>query len=125
MTFVLTSDLAAYLAAAVDADVAPGSRIDIGWDRPVSMHQIADISGRLLGGRVRVRSAPGRRPARCWQRPRGCRSLARDMSAMIDWFQTGRYVADTTRQQEVFGPPPTAEDAVARLLTELGHTIRK
>ena len=44
---------------------------------------------------------------------------------MIDWFQTGRYVADTTRQQEVFGPPPTAEDAVARLLTELGHTVRK
>jgi NAD(P)-dependent dehydrogenase (short-subunit alcohol dehydrogenase family) len=51
--------------------------------------------------------------------------LARDISAMIDWFQTGKYVADTTRQQEVFGPPPTAEDAVARLLTGLGHAVRK
>jgi uncharacterized protein YbjT (DUF2867 family) len=36
LTFVLTSDVAGYLAAAVDADVAPAERIDIGWDRPVS-----------------------------------------------------------------------------------------
>ena len=30
LTFILTSDLAAYLAAAVDADIAAGERIDIG-----------------------------------------------------------------------------------------------
>lgn len=125
MTFVLTSDLAACLAAAVDADVAPGSRIDIGWDRPVSMHQIADISGRLLGARVSVRSVPAGVLRAAGNVLGAAVPLARDMSAMIDWFQTGRYVADTTRQQEVFGPPPTAEDAVARLLTELGHTLRK
>src|SRR3954452_93879 len=35
MTFVLTDDLAHYLAAAVDAPVADGERIDIGWDRPI------------------------------------------------------------------------------------------
>ncbi len=33
LTFVLSADLAAYLVAAVDADIAPGERIDIGWDR--------------------------------------------------------------------------------------------
>jgi hypothetical protein len=50
--------------------------------------------------------------------------MAKDMAAMVGWFQTGRYVADTTRQQQVFGAVPTAEGAVARLLTGLGHPIR-
>lgn len=125
MTFVLTSDLAGYLAAAVDVDVAPGSRIDIGWDRPVSMHQIADIAGRLLGEQISVRSIPAGLLRGAGNVLGAAVPLARDMSAMIDWFQTGRYVADTTRQLEVFGPPPTAEDAVARLLAGLGHPVRQ
>jgi uncharacterized protein YneF (UPF0154 family) len=50
--------------------------------------------------------------------------MTKDMAAMIAWFQTGRYVADTTRQREVFGTPPTAEDAVRRLVTSLGHAVR-
>src|SRR5918997_5423354 len=36
LTYVLTQDLAGYLAAAVDAPGVEGQRIDIGWDRPVS-----------------------------------------------------------------------------------------
>jgi hypothetical protein len=32
-------------------------------------------------------------------------------------------VADPTRQGQVFGSVPTAEDAVARLLTSLGHPV--
>jgi hypothetical protein len=43
---------------------------------------------------------------------------------MVDWFDTGNYVADTTRQGEVFGPVPTAEDAVARFAGSLGHAPR-
>src|SRR5215208_4490969 len=39
LTFVLTADLAGYLAAAVEADVTAGERIDIGWDRPVGMQE--------------------------------------------------------------------------------------
>lgn len=35
LTFVLTPDLAGYLADAVDAAGVEGERIDIGWDRPV------------------------------------------------------------------------------------------
>jgi uncharacterized protein YneF (UPF0154 family) len=50
--------------------------------------------------------------------------MAKDLAAMISWFQTGRYVADTTRQREVFGAPPTAEDAVRRLIASLGHAVR-
>lgn len=40
---------------------------------------------------------------------------------MFDWIDSGRYVADVSRQEEVFGPAPTPEDAVARFAAQLGH----
>jgi uncharacterized protein YbjT (DUF2867 family) len=51
LTFVLTQDLARYLADAVDVAGVEGERIDIGWDRPVSMQEIARISGHCWTGR--------------------------------------------------------------------------
>jgi uncharacterized protein YbjT (DUF2867 family) len=59
ITFVLTRDVAGYLADAVDVPGVEGERIDIGWDRPVSMQEVARIAGRLLGRDIRVRSIPG------------------------------------------------------------------
>ncbi|MFF3865794.1 hypothetical protein [Micromonospora sp. NPDC001898] len=47
------------------------------------------------------------------------------MSAMVDWFHTGRHVADTAHQAEVFGPAPAAEDPIARFAASLGHTLRR
>lgn len=125
LTFVLTSDLAGYLAAAVDATVADDERIDIGWDRPVAMQDIADIATRLLGERVKVRSVPAPLIHIAGGALGPFVPMAKDMAAMIDWFQTGRYVAHTSRQQHVFGAVPTAEDAVTRFITSLGHTIHR
>jgi hypothetical protein len=39
---------------------------------------------------------------------------------MFDYFQSGRYVADTRRQAEVFGPVPVAEETIRRRLVALG-----
>jgi hypothetical protein len=39
------------------------------------------------------------------------------------WIQSGRYVADPSHQREVFGQVPTAEEAIARLVGSLGHTV--
>ena len=58
LTFVLTQDLAGYLAAAVDAPGVTGQRIDIGWDRPVTLQDIAQISDQLLGRKIRVLGVP-------------------------------------------------------------------
>ena len=124
LTFVLTADLAGYLAAAVDADVAAGERIDIGWDRPAGMQDIADIASRLLGERIKVRSIPSAVIRTAGWTLGTVVPMVKDMAAMSDWFSTGRYVADTTRQGQVFGPVPTAEDAVARFVTGLGHAVR-
>jgi len=122
LTFVLSADLASYLAMAVDVEGVDGQRIDIGWERPVSLQDIADISGRLLGRKMRVRSIPSW-PIRVigaglgWAAPG-----VKDMGAMVAWFDTGNFIADTTRQAEVFGPIPTAENAIGRYAVRLGHT---
>lgn len=123
LTFVLTSDLAGHLAAAVDAEVADGERIDIGWDRPVSVQDIADIASRLLGEQIRVRSLPAWLISGVGAVVGRFVPMVGDLAAMLAWFETGRYVADTTKQAEVFGQVPTAEDAVARFATVLGHPL--
>lgn len=121
LSFVLTQDVAGYLADAVDAPGVEGQRIDIGWDRPVSMQEIAQISSRFLGQQIRLRSIPAGLIGAAGTVVGRFSPLIKDMTAMMRWFQTGRYVADPTRQREVFGQVPTAEDAIARLIRSLGH----
>jgi uncharacterized protein YbjT (DUF2867 family) len=117
MTFVYTPDLAEYLAAAVDADVSGGERIDIGWDRPLTGREIAEIAGRIMGRDIELMEMD---PAQL--RASGMPDDAMDdLLAMFDYFRTGRYVADTRRQAEVFGSVPAAEDAIRRRLAALGH----
>jgi uncharacterized protein YbjT (DUF2867 family) len=123
LTFVLTEDVAGYLADAVDVAGVDGQRIDIGWDRPVSMQEIAQISGRLLGQQIRVRTVPAVLINTAGTVAGRFNPMVKDMAAMMRWFHTGRYVADPARQREVFGQVPTAEDAIARLIRSQGHTI--
>jgi uncharacterized protein YbjT (DUF2867 family) len=123
LTFVLTSDLAGYLADAVDAPAVDGQRIDIGWDRPVSMQEIAQISERLLGQQIRVRTIPAGLINTAGAVLGRFSAMAKDMDAMMRWFQSGGYVADPARQREVFGQVPTAEDAIARFVRSLGHSV--
>ena len=118
LTFVYTQDLADNLAAAVDADVASGERIDIGWDRALSPKQLAEVAGRILGRDLELVTMD---PSQM-RRPGTSDEGRNDMSAMFDYFRSGRYVADTQRQAEVFGPVPLAEDVMRRRLAALGHT---
>ena len=120
-TLVLTSDLAGYLAAAVDAPAADGERIDIGWDRPMSFDDIAATATDLLGERVRVRAVPVGAVRVAGALLGRFNPTVKDLAAMFRYFQSGAYVADTTRQAQLFGAPPSARDAVARLLGDLGH----
>jgi uncharacterized protein YbjT (DUF2867 family) len=89
-----------YLADTVDAPGVDGQRIDIGWDRPVSMQEIAQISGRLLGQQIRVRTIPAGLINTAAAVVVGrFNPMLKDMDAMMRWFQTGRYIADPTRQR--------------------------
>jgi uncharacterized protein YbjT (DUF2867 family) len=123
LTFVQTHDLARYLAEAVDAPGVEGERIDIGWDRPVSIQEVARISGRLLRREIRVRTVPAGVVNVASVVVGRFSPMVRDMGAMMRWFQTGRYVADPARQREIFGEVPTAEESIAGFVRRLGHTI--
>jgi uncharacterized protein YbjT (DUF2867 family) len=123
LTFVLTEDVADYLADAVYVPGVDGQRIDIGWDRPVSIQEVAQVAGRLLGREIRVRSMPAGVINGISSVIGKVSPMVNDMGAMLRWFQTGRYVADPTRQREAFGEVPTAEEAIARLVRRLGHTV--
>ncbi|MDN4609532.1 SDR family oxidoreductase [Arthrobacter burdickii] len=122
LTFVRSSDLAAYLAAAVDADAHDGERIDIGWDRPVSMREAADMIGTRAGKKIRVWPVPSVVARAIGAVGSRFMPLIGDMVAMFSWFDTGRYVADTRRQAELFGPVPTAEESLAQYADKLTST---
>jgi uncharacterized protein YbjT (DUF2867 family) len=122
LTFVLARDVAGYLADAVDVPGVDGERIDIGWDRPVTMHDVAHISGRLLDREIRVRTVPASVINGASAVVGRFSPMVRDMGLMMRWFQTGRFVADPKRQREVFGEVPTAERALGTLLRGLGYT---
>jgi uncharacterized protein YbjT (DUF2867 family) len=117
LTRVYTPDLADNLAAAVDADVSTSERIDIGWDRPLSARELAEIAGRILGHDLELVELD---PAQI--RFPGMSDEARtDLVAMFEYFRSGRYVADTQRQSEVFGSVPVAEETMRRRLAALGQ----
>jgi hypothetical protein len=88
------------------------------------MQEVAEISGRILGNRIRVRTIPSGLIRAVGTVLGPINPTVKDMGAMAGWFQSGQYVADTTQQREVFGAVPTAEDAIARLVTSLGHTVK-
>jgi uncharacterized protein YbjT (DUF2867 family) len=119
-TYVYTPDLARYLARAVDAPAAEGERVDIGWDRPVGSAELAAIASGLVGEPIGVRPIPR------WLIDGALSAFGllnpgvRDFHTMFRYIWSGRYVADTRRQAELFGPPPTAEDAVGRWLGAMG-----
>ena len=124
LTFVLTSDLAGYLADAVEADVADGERIDIGWTRPVSMTEAAGLlskHGEADAKDIKIMAVPTPVLKGLGKVTSRFAPLVSDMASMSAWFETGRYVANTSRQAEVFGPPPSPEDAIARFAAGFGH----
>ena len=116
MTYIGPDEVARALAMAVDRPQPMGQHIDLGSDRPLSGAELAELAGRLLNRPMRMRMMAGG----------GMRFLARfspgirGMVEMTRFFQTGKYVADTRLQAELFGPVPKVEDAARQMLADLG-----
>jgi uncharacterized protein YbjT (DUF2867 family) len=106
ITYVAPSEVARALALAVDEPRALGQTVDLGCDRALSGPELAELVGRLLGRPIAAVSLP----------PTG----NSDMDAMVAFFQTGKYVANTRRQAELFGPVPRVEDAAREMLSGYG-----
>jgi uncharacterized protein YbjT (DUF2867 family) len=116
LSFVLRSDLAQYLAEAVDAANVDGECIDIGWSRAVSATEAAAILSELMDATVRTRTVPLGLIAAAHRLIGPFNATVNDMTSMLEWFGTGRFVADASRQSEVFGPAPMPRQALATFL---------
>ena len=122
-TYVHPDDVAQVVAAAVDEPRAIGGHIDIGTDRVLDAPELAAAFGQLMGRPVRLQAIPYR-PVRALMGVGGLvRPMVADFGHMIDFFFSGRYIADTSRQAELFGPVPTIEDALRRYLREAGLPV--
>ena len=108
ITYIAPREVARAMALAVDDPRAIGQKIDLGSDRALSGPEYAELLGNLLGRTVRVAPMQGRPGA-----------VSDDMMAMFRFFLTGKYVADTRRQAELFGPVPKIEDAARQMLEGL------
>ena len=106
ITYITPDEVARAVALAVDEPRALGQRIDLGCDRALSGPELAELLGRLLGRPLSMAPMQGGGSA--------------DLMAMVQFFQTGMYVADTRRQAELFGPVPKIEETARRTLVDFG-----
>jgi uncharacterized protein YbjT (DUF2867 family) len=116
-SYVLTDDLASYLAKAA---TYPGNEInnqtiDIGWrDGPKSQQEIADVMSEITKRRLTVWVVPWfifrllARPARLFS------ELGYDLMQMFLFFRKGSFVSNISKQERFFGPAPISRDAIAR-----------
>ena len=107
ITYIAPDEVARAVALAVDDPRALGKRIDLGSDRPLSGPELIELLSRLMN-----------RPLRAAPRPSG--AVSADLTAMIQYFQTGRYVANTRLQGELFPPVPKIEDSARKMLASFG-----
>ncbi|WP_167693542.1 NmrA family NAD(P)-binding protein [Sinorhizobium meliloti] len=117
-SYVLTDDLASYLAKAA---TFPGSEInnqtiDVGWrDGPKSQQEIADLVSEIAKKSVlKVRVVPWMvfrllvHPVKLFS------ELGYDLIQMLLFFKKGVYVSNISKQEHFFGPAPTSRDAITR-----------
>ncbi|WP_292931792.1 SDR family oxidoreductase [Novosphingobium sp. PASSN1] len=116
-SYVLTDDLAVYLAKAASwpGDEIVNQAIDVGWrDGPKSQQEIATIISQLTHKRLKMWVVPWVlfrvlvRPVRLFS------ELGFDLMRMFLFFGRGSFVSDITRHERYFGPAPTARDAITR-----------
>ncbi|WP_245505502.1 SDR family oxidoreductase [Rhizobium sp. BK068] len=116
-SYVLTNDLASYLAKAA---TYPGNEIvnqtiDVGWsDGPKNQQELADIISDVIDKRLKIQIIPwwilrvAARPVKLFS------ELGYDLIQMFLFFRTGLYVSNTAKHERFFGPAPTARDAITR-----------
>jgi uncharacterized protein YbjT (DUF2867 family) len=107
ITFIAPDEVARAAALAVDEPRALGQRVDLGSDRDLSGPELIE----LLAGLMHKPLQPAPRPTE---------GVTPDMLAMFQYFQTGKYVANTGNQAKWFGPVPKIEDSARNMLAGFG-----
>jgi uncharacterized protein YbjT (DUF2867 family) len=119
-SFILTDDLARYLALSAIDDIVPLGAIDLAIDKPFNMETLAELASEYTGEKVKLRSIPWPIIGPILTFAGYFKPFLADLKAMFDYFFTGEYVADTKLQSEVFGEPPTVRQSAFKYFESIG-----
>jgi len=113
-SYILTDDLADYLALAAVNSRIPETIIDIATDEPMNTEQLSQYASEYTGHKIKLSSMP-------WPMMRMVFGLIglfnpwmADLKTMFDFFFTGQYVADTSLQKQIFGKVPNTKESLFR-----------
>lgn len=119
-TYILTDDLADYLAIAAIDDTIPEGKVDIGMSEPMNADMLAKYASEYTGKTVKVSAIPWAVLGTFFSIAGLFMPFMADLKKMFDYFLSGQYVADTTLQQKYFGKVPTVKDSVFRYFRQIG-----
>ena len=116
-SYVLTDDLAVAVAKAA---TFPGEEIarqtiDIGWrDGAKSQKEMADLIAHVTGKPLSLWVVPWMVLSVMARFIKPFSALGYDLIQMFLFFRTGEFIADTKKQEQFFGPAPTAREAIEK-----------
>jgi len=121
-TYILSDDVAKYLAIAALDDTIPLGRIDIGMNEPMNAEMLAKYASEYTGRPIKVGALPWALIGSVFSFAGLFKPEMTDLKKMFDYMFTGRYVADTSLQQKYFGEVPTVKESVFRYCQQIGLT---
>ena len=117
---ILTSDLAEMFAKSIDLpEDANGKRIDIGMSRPVTMHEIVELTNAKLHRHMSVIDLPKFISVPLTYIMSWISPTTAELLKMFSYFDSGVYVNDPTLQEQYYGKPPTPEETVDKYVDKL------
>jgi len=119
-TYILTDDLARYLALAALDDTIPEGKIDIGMAEPMNANMLAKYATEYSGNPVKINTVPWFIMGPAFSVMGLFMPFLGDVKKMFEYFHTGLYVADTTLQKKYFGEVPTVKDSLFRYFEQIG-----
>ncbi|MEM6907829.1 MAG: SDR family oxidoreductase [Pseudomonadota bacterium] len=124
-TTILTEDVARCLALATRVQGIEGERIDLGMQAPTNIVEIARCLSRALGYHITAERPPALVTSVLFGIMGLFNSTMKDNIKAMEYVSTGQYIADVTRQTQVFGPPRTIEESVNRWAATNRHLFEK
>ena len=116
-SYVLTDDLADAVAKAATyaGEEITNQTIDIGWqDGAKSQSEVAELIAQVTRKRLTLWVVPWVVFSVMARLVKPFSELGFDLIQMFLFFRTGRFVSDATKQEQFFGPAPTAHEAITK-----------
>ncbi|MFC4778262.1 SDR family oxidoreductase [Paenibacillus sp. GCM10023252] len=117
---ILSEDVARALVMALDHEQAHGQIIDLGAKPSVSIGQLAALLSKELKREIKTSTPPPWLAKLLFSFIGLFNPMVKGLAPSVRFVESGSYVADLTRQEQVFGPAPSIEDSLKRWIIREG-----